>query len=421
MTMPSESCNPAALVNGMMQMMFGSRRAFALAVWLGVISLMPPAAAAQERYTIGPGDVLSVAFLSNPDFNRTLTVGIDGSVFIPLIGEVNVEGQTINELREQIPVLMTGAVFRERVNGEDLLVTIAPDEVMVEVEQYRPVYVDGAVIAPGRQPFEIAMTARQAIAAAEGVRDDALITDSDISVRNHPQVLMAELVGVLAEMAVHDAILSGTDVIDTTELQMLNAPQVLIDGAIELARSQVATSSDILNEELAFLDTSVAEAEARIIATLRHEEVMTAIAQTEENEVARVENLVARRVASSELLTQTRRLYLSAVERLSNVQADRLTAEAARRELVLERNQALRERSLETQARLQALAQQAAQLRVRIALSSTGPVTLDLDRNDSRTPRITIFRQTGGQAQQIEAMPETRLLPGDVVNVSFGN
>ncbi|WP_168193205.1 polysaccharide biosynthesis/export family protein [Rhodophyticola sp. CCM32] len=402
-------------------MRFGIKLAYALLVWFGVISSMTSAAAAQDSYPIGPGDILNVSFLSNPDFNRTLTVGIDGSVFIPLIGEVNVQGQSINALREQIPLLMTGAVFRERINGEYLLVTVEPEEVMIEIDEYRPIYVDGSVISAGRQPFEIGMTARQAIAGADGLSDDGLIDGAGVAVRNHPRVLMAELVGVLAEMAVHEAILSGSDTIDAAGFEGLNAPPSLIENAISLARSQVATSTEILSEELAFLETSVTEAEARVIASLRHEEVMTAIAETEETEVERVENLVARRVVSSELLTQTRRLYLQAVERLGNVQADRLAAEADRRELVLERNQALRERALQTQARLQELSQQASQLRVRIGLSSTGPMTLDLDQTSSRAPRIVIFRQTGGQAQEIEAAPETLLLPGDVLNVSFAS
>lgn len=386
----------------------------------GAISLLASAVSAQESYPIGPGDVLRVSFLSNPDFDRSLTVDIDGTVFIPLIGEVNVQGQPINALREQIPILMTGAVFRERLGGEYLLVSLEPEDVVIDVEAYRPVYVDGSVNSPGRQPFVVGMTARQAIAAAEGLMDDGAAGNDIGASRNHPRVLMAELVGVLAELAVHQAILDGTDTIDTSELEGLSAPSDLIDRAIELAQSQVATSTEILNEELEFLDTSISEAEARIMASLRREETMTAVVSAEEAEVERVEERVARRIVSSEVLTQARRAYLQAVDRLGGVQASRLRAEADRRELVLERAQTVRERSLELQARLQELSQQASQLRVRIELSSTGPATIELDQTASRAPRITIFRRTGGQAQEIEASPGALLLPGDVVNVGFG-
>jgi polysaccharide export outer membrane protein len=260
---------------------------------------------------------------------------------------------------------------------------------------------------------------RHGLAGAEGllIEDPRLIAGSEL--RNHPRVLMADLIGILAEMAVHEAILAGTEELDLSALQELDAPAELTEGAIALARSQVATSGDILFEEVNFLDTAVREAEARVIAALRHEETMTAIAVTEEAEVARVENLVARRIVSSEALTTTRRLYLQAIERLGTAQAERLEAEATRRELVLERNQATRERALNLQARLQALSQEAAQLRVRIDLSTTMPTPLTVEETSETVSSITIFRQFGGQAREIEASMETPLMPGDVVNISL--
>lgn len=372
---------------------------------------------AQESYPIGPGDKLRVSFLGNPAFDRVMDVGIDGSINLPLIGELNVSGQGINDLRHQIPNLMSGAVYRERVNGEYLLVSIEPEEVLIDVAEYRPVYFDGSVMQSGKQPFEIGMTVRHGLAAAEGllIVDERTVTNSEL--RNHPMVLMANLIGALAEMAVHEAILEGTDELDLSTLQELNAPANLTNGAIALARSQVATSGEMLFEEGRFLDTAVREAEARVIAALRHEEAMTEIVATEEADVTRVENLVARRIVSSNTLTGTRRLYLQAIERLGNVQADRLEAEAIRRELVLERNQATRERALALQARLQELSQQVAQLRVRIDLSTSMATQPSLDDSPETNIRIVIFRQIGGRVQEIEATPETWLLPGDVVTI----
>ncbi|EBA13102.1 polysaccharide biosynthesis/export family protein [Roseobacter sp. CCS2] len=402
-------------------MKFGFSYPWALSILLSAFVWLGAPASAQDNYPIGPGDVLEISFLSNPTFDRRVQVGIDGSVFLPLIGELNVRDQSINNLRERVADLMAGSVFREREGSEFVLVSVDSDEVILEVAEYRPIFVDGAVNSPGQQSFLVGMTARQAIAGARGLVNEMQVTPSQSEVRNHPRVLMADLVGVLAEMAVYEAILNNTGEIDFTEIERLNAPEQLINNAIGLARSQLATSSDILTEELSFLDTSVLEAEARIISALRHEESVTGIVETEEAEVTRIEGLVARRLASSELLTQTRRLYLQAIDRLGNVQADRLEAEADRRQLVLERNQAVRERALEIQARLQELSQQASQLRVRIELTSVGPVTLDGNETATVAPRIVIFRQIAGQAQEIDAQPETPLIPGDVVNVSLRN
>lgn len=379
-----------------------------------------PAARAQENYPIGPGDVLSVTFLSNSQFNRQVVVGNDGTIFLPFAGELTVAGRTVNQLRKDIPVLMTGSVFRERVNGEELLVSISPEEVNVTLAEYRPIFVDGAVNAPGQQAFVVGMNVRQAIAAAKGIKNQFFSADGpDIRVREHPQVLMAELVGVMAELAVQRALLDGADDIDTTEIEALSAPQVLITSAIELARSQVATTNALRDEELAFLERSVKEAETRVMAALRHEEVMSGIVLSERQEVDEMENLVARGVRPSTLLIQARRLYLQAAERYSGVQADRLSAEDSWRELVLKQNQALREGSLRYQQRIQELAQQASQLRVQIDLSTAGLAELDREGEVLGAPRITVFRKLGDQALQIEVQPSTSLMPGDVVNVRF--
>jgi polysaccharide export outer membrane protein len=383
-----------------------------------------PAGLAQEAYPLGPGDKLSFIFLSKPEFDRTVVIGVDGSVFVPLLGEINVQGQTINRLREQIPRLMTGSVYRERINGEYLLVTIEPSEVLVDIAEYRPIYVEGSVRSPGRQAFEVGMTARQAIAAAGGLDPVSTSTNAQLDIRDHPEVLMAELVGVLAEMAVHEAILKGVETLDVSEIEKLNAPEELTARAIQLAKDQVETASAILREEIDFLDESVKEAESGIIAALRHEEAMTEIVTTEEAELRRIEDLVARRIVRSDALTQARRLYLAAVDRLGSVQAERIAAEAARRELVLKRNQALRERALKTQERLQHLAQQASQLRARISLSTAVPLTSTKageEASQNSGLRIVVFRQTDGQSREIDAREGTLLSPGDVVTVSLGH
>jgi len=392
-----------------------------IAVAMSMAALFASAANAQESYLIGPGDVLSISFLSNPQFNRKLTVGVDGTVFIPLIGELSVSGQTIKQLRGGIPVLLTGAVFRERINGEELLVTVAPDEVMIDVSAYRPIYVDGAVIAPGRQSFAVGMTVRQAIAGADGIQSQLIATSrSGIRLQDNPQVLVAKLIGVLAEMSVHKAFLEKKDDIDRTEIDALNAPPELVEPAVALARSQVTTSSKLFDEQFAFLERSVTEAKVRVLAALRHEEVMAKIVQNEEAEVTRVQSRVTRGLARSDLLFQTRRLYLQAVERLSNVQASRFSTEDTWRGLVLKRDQAQQERSMKDQARLQILAQQAAQLRVQIKLSSVDMSGPEGSSSYAGAPSISIFRRVGGEAQQTPASPDTPLMPGDVVNVRFG-
>ncbi|MEO1651876.1 MAG: hypothetical protein AAFR60_12960, partial [Pseudomonadota bacterium] len=108
------------------------------------------------------------------------------------------------------------------------------------------------------------------------------------------------------------------------------------------------------------------------------------------------------------------------LQRSGDAQIDRLEAEASLRALVLRRNETLRERANQAQDRLQELSRQAAQFRAQIELSTGLPASLDTASTQLGTPQFSIFRLRGGRAREIDARPETHLLPGDVLNVSFG-
>ncbi|MEL6415068.1 MAG: polysaccharide biosynthesis/export family protein [Pseudomonadota bacterium] len=385
-------------------------------------SFATTSAQAQNSYSIGPGDVVSVQFLSNPRLDRRMTVGADGNIFVPLIGQIPVENLTSDELQEQLPVLLTGAVYRERIQGEYLLVAVEPEDVIFEVTQYRPIFVDGAVQAPGQQDFVIGITVRQAIAAASGLETfEQKYGLSAGELRLHPDVLMSQLVGVMAEIAVQRAILDGSTEIDQSELDTLNAPRDQVDDAISLAMEQAALSGRILTEEASFFKRSVKESEARVIAALRREEAMVEILMGEEAEVARLEDLFERRLTTSDQLTAVRRNYLVVTQRAGDIQAERLQAESQLRELVLRQNQSARERSLQIQERLGELSRQASQYRTQIALGSGAPSAVDASTVRAGATLLTIFRSNGGRIEELVAYPETLLQPGDVLNVAVGN
>ena len=91
-----------------------------------------------QTYQIGPGDVLEVMVFDEPDLSRTLRVTEDGSITLPLIGEVEVSGKRISAASEAIRVLY------ER----DYLVD---PQVSVKIQEFRSQRVEvlGAVKEPG--------------------------------------------------------------------------------------------------------------------------------------------------------------------------------------------------------------------------------------------------------------------------------
>jgi polysaccharide export outer membrane protein len=100
----------------------------------------PPATVGD--YEVGPGDVIEVAVYGNDDLSRIPTVQTNGSISLPLLGEVQVAGLTIAEVQRKITNLL----------AKDYLVN---PQVEVKVRDYNSQYVSvvGDVNSPGRKPI----------------------------------------------------------------------------------------------------------------------------------------------------------------------------------------------------------------------------------------------------------------------------
>ncbi|WJH38090.1 polysaccharide biosynthesis/export family protein (plasmid) [Aliirhizobium terrae] len=93
--------------------------------------------------------------------NGTYLIGADGSVTPPMIGSMNAKGLTTRELGEAITARLHTVV------GEAGLFAA------VEVAQYGPIYVVGAVAAPGQYAFSPDLTIMKAISLAGGLQREA--------------------------------------------------------------------------------------------------------------------------------------------------------------------------------------------------------------------------------------------------------
>jgi polysaccharide export outer membrane protein len=94
------------------------------------------------EYHVGPGDVLDVTVLGNQDLSRTAVVQTNGSIVLPLLGEVPVGSLTVPEIRTKLTNLL----------ARDYLVR---PQVEVSVKEYQSQFVTilGEVNSPGRKPI----------------------------------------------------------------------------------------------------------------------------------------------------------------------------------------------------------------------------------------------------------------------------
>jgi polysaccharide export outer membrane protein len=110
-----------------------------------------------SAYAIGAGDVLQISAWKNEALTQRVTVRPDGLITVPLIGDVQAGGRTVDDVSREI------ATRANKFYTEAPVVSID----VVELHSYR-VYVLGEVTRPGEFSPRGHVTVLQAIALAGG-------------------------------------------------------------------------------------------------------------------------------------------------------------------------------------------------------------------------------------------------------------
>ena len=111
----------------------------------------------RSEYVLGPADVLAIRVWHDPDLSTDLAVRPDGTITMPLIGDLVAAGLTPTQLKEQIRARLTTFVRDEPT------VTVA----VTSANSYY-VVVSGNVTTPGRFESKSYLTVSEAIALAGG-------------------------------------------------------------------------------------------------------------------------------------------------------------------------------------------------------------------------------------------------------------
>ena len=91
---------------------------FASVIFL-ITSLCASFAVADERYIVGPGDILGILVWGDNTLSKDLAISPDGYLSLPLVGEFPVKGMTIPLIREEITA-MRDRIRTERKDGNPL-------------------------------------------------------------------------------------------------------------------------------------------------------------------------------------------------------------------------------------------------------------------------------------------------------------
>lgn len=111
---------------------------------------------APSDFFLGPEDVLKVTVWKSPDLSGEVTIRPDGTITMPLIGDVPAAGLPANVVAKHI--------------GERLTEYMSAPTVTVQVKEVNSyfIYVLGEVVKPGKYPLKSYANVMQGIALAGG-------------------------------------------------------------------------------------------------------------------------------------------------------------------------------------------------------------------------------------------------------------
>lgn len=137
-----------------------SARKGALAATRVADGLTAAASPGNAGYKIGPQDMLEFSVFKAPELQRVAQVSEEGTINLPLIGEIPASGRTATELERDVA---------QRLGKKYL----QNPQVTIVVREYNSqrVTLEGAIKKPGVYPLKGKTTLLQAVAIAEGFSD----------------------------------------------------------------------------------------------------------------------------------------------------------------------------------------------------------------------------------------------------------
>ncbi|PBC08743.1 sugar ABC transporter substrate-binding protein [Mesorhizobium sp. WSM3859] len=402
----------------------------AAAISLATASACPLPASAAE-YLLGPQDKVRLKvyeWRASRDvifewtaLNDTFTVGADGTLFLPFVGQIRAEGTAPADLARAI-----GDRLMQRMGlGRE------PD-VAAEIAQYRPFYIVGNVKQPGEFPYRPELTVLQALGIAGGlpIREDdwSRLEREVISGQGDVGLLALNNVSLLARKARLQSELAGKDNITFPSELTDRASNETIALAMDQERKIFAIRKDSLATQLRslhelkdFLQQELVSLEQQL--TFHDKQI-----QLIQKELAGVSNLVQKGLAVA-----PRELSLEGT--VAQMQSERLAAETSmlrvRQEMsktdieILNLNNQhsseVAESLRETQQQLNEVTSKSnTAVQLLHETQVTAPALLALRQNAAKAkPIFTIVRPKDGSTEELPAQETTLVEPGDTVKVEI--
>ena len=114
-----------------------------------------------NKYTVGINDILSIMVMGHEELTVTPVVAADGSISLPYLDNLHVQGMAISEIKEMISEKLAGSFVKYPIVSVSLVTS-----------QSRRFYVYGEVKLPGQFVLDDKITVLKAISLAGGITPD---------------------------------------------------------------------------------------------------------------------------------------------------------------------------------------------------------------------------------------------------------
>lgn len=114
-----------------------------------------------DAYRVGVGDMLRVSVWRNPELSADVVVLPDGTISVPLAGDVDAAGETTEALKERISLVLNNYIRQPEVTVSVLQATSS--------EYLQRIRITGAVQAPQSLTYRRGITVLDVVLLAGGV------------------------------------------------------------------------------------------------------------------------------------------------------------------------------------------------------------------------------------------------------------
>jgi len=207
-------------------------RHLAIVVLAAVLVVALPAAGQPQNtdYILGPGDTIDVALFGDADLSRSVTIKPDGTIALPLVGEVKASGMTTTQLAAQLVRLYSK--YKK-----------APS-ITVVVREFRVdrMYILGQVSRPGEYQIRPGLGILELLASAGGPTNRADLAKATI-IRGGKETMQVNLLEAIAKSKSPDVQIVAGDVLflPETDRRMVVLGQVNRPGPYDLVEGQRLT------------------------------------------------------------------------------------------------------------------------------------------------------------------------------------